>query len=102
MKLKFVLLSAFIFSSVITTYPNDIDKGKAGLGGGLDVSNRMLFLSSSAIEVQIIDLTTGLKTNIVSVEELETVTDNLPDGEYLLIYIDSNGNVITEVTLLKE
>jgi len=103
MKFKFTLLFVFILFSLTPIFSRggDIGAGKGGSTGGLGIYERMFF-SGSLIKVQIIDLTTDLEVAIVSEEELGDVTENLPNGEYLLIYTDSNGSVTDEILLLKE
>jgi len=104
MKIKFTLLSLFFLSSVAFLFSRDgdISIGKGGLGGGLDISQRSAYLSNPAIEVHILDSRTGLEVDSILPEELDTVTKNLPIGEYLLIYSYANGSVIQEIHFLKE
>lgn len=102
MKFKYLVLPVFFFASATIIYADDISTGKGGLGGGLGVSERMLFSFNFIIEVHIIDSKTDLEIGIVSAEDLDDATENLPIGKYLLIYTDSNGNVIEEIPLLKE
>lgn len=102
MKIKYLVLSFFILLSA--SYSFSRGSGEIGSGGGLDVSNRMVSSSSfnQPAEVHIYDIRTGVEVMTVAIEELDLALYYLESGEYILVYIDSKGNVSEQNSFLKE